>query len=78
MEKVAPASVARPTSATQTENPELRQSALCLHVSGDINTKMLSGTKVKRLHINAAQKGHSSAGDPGQPAAHGQRKWQAD
>lgn len=78
MEKVAPASVVRPTSTTQTENPEPRQSALCLHVSRDINTKMLSGTEVKRLHINAAQKGHSSAGDPRKPAVHGQRKRQAD
>lgn len=76
--KVAPALVACPTSATHTEKPEARQRALCLHVSGDINTKMLSGTKVKRLHISAAQKGHSSAGDLGQAPAHGQRKWQAD
>ncbi len=78
MEKVAPALVARPTSATHIEKPQPRQSALCLHVSGDINTKMLSGTKVKRFHISAAQKGHSSAGDLGQAPAHGQQKWQAD
>lgn len=78
MEKVAPALVACSTSATHTEKPKPGQSALCLQVSGDINTKMFSSTKVKRLHISATQKGHSSAGDLGQAAAHGQRKWQTD
>ncbi len=66
MEKVAPALVARPTSATHIEKTWAQTKRFVSTCIRRYNTKMLSGTKVKRFHISAAQKGHSSAGDLGQ------------